>query len=94
MKYFDWNREKNELLKVEREISFEEVVDAITGGKVLDAFEHPNQTRYPGQKVMIVEIKNYAFFVAYVEDEKKIFLKTIYPSREATRKYLKKVIKK
>ena len=77
-------------LAEERDISFEDVVEAISEGKVLDTFNHPNQKKYPGQKVYIVEIRNYAYFVAYVEDKEKIFLKTIYPSRDATRKYLLK----
>lgn len=90
MKYVDWNKDKNEKLKEERDISFEEVSEAITSKKTLDAFDHPNQKKYPGQKVVVVEIRNYAYFVAYVEDEKKIFLKTVYPDRELTKKYLKK----
>lgn len=90
MKYFDWNQKKNELLKIEREVCFEDVVDAISQGKVLDAFQHPNQRKYPNQKVYVVEIRGYAYFVAYVEDNEKKFLKTIYPSREATKKYLVK----
>ena len=90
MKYFDWNREKNERLKEERDISFEEVSEAIIDQKILDAFEHPNQARYPNQKVFVLEIRDYAYFVAYIEDEEKIFLKTVYPDRDLTKKYLKK----
>lgn len=91
MKYFDWDKVKNELLKQERDISFEDVVEAINEGRILDTFEHPNQKKYPNQNIYIVEIGGYAYFVPFVEDEKKIFLKTIYPSRDATKKYLKKV---
>ncbi|MEK7061110.1 MAG: toxin [Patescibacteria group bacterium] len=90
MKYFDWNKEKNEQLKEERDISFEEVSEAIIDQKILDAFEHPNQDKYPNQKVVVVEIRDYAYFVAYVEDEEKIFLKTVYPDRDLTKKYLRK----
>lgn len=90
MKYFDWNREKNKRLKEERDISFEEVSEAIVDKKILDAFEHPNQTRYPNQKVFVLEIRDYAYFVAYIEDEEKIFLKTVYPDRDLTKKYLRK----
>lgn len=88
MKYFDWNQDKNQRLKDERDVCFDDVVDAITSGKTLDVFNHPNQKKYAGQRVAIVEIRNYAYFVAYIEDEKKIFLKTVYPSRDATKKYL------
>ena len=87
-KYFDWNREKNELLKSEREICFEEVVEAITGGQVLSKEKHTNQKKYPNQQIYTVEIRGYAYLVPFVEDEDKIFLKTIIPSRKATRKFL------
>ncbi|OGE26627.1 toxin [Candidatus Daviesbacteria bacterium RIFCSPHIGHO2_02_FULL_39_12] len=88
MKYFDWDEEKNAFLKALREISFEDVQTAIEEGRVLDEFEHPNKKRYPNQRIFIVEIDNYAYYVPYVEDEEKIFLKTIFPSRKATKKYL------
>lgn len=88
MKYFDWSREKNEVLKLEREVSFEEVVDAIEEGRLLDVIEHPNREKHPGQKELVVEIDDYAYVVPFVEDETKVFLKTIFPSRKATKKYL------
>ncbi|PID59253.1 MAG: toxin [Ignavibacteriae bacterium] len=88
MKYFTWDEEKNNLLKETRKISFEEIVFLISNGKLLDVVEHPNKKKYPNQKIFIVEIRDYAFIVPFVEDEEKYFLKTIYPSREATRKYL------
>jgi hypothetical protein len=89
MKYFSWNEEKNELLKEERQISFEDVVFYIEQGFLLDVLEHPNQERYKGQKIFVVEIEGYAYLVPFIEDEREIFLKTIIPSRKATRKYLK-----
>ncbi|MBI2039647.1 BrnT family toxin [Candidatus Microgenomates bacterium] len=88
MKYFDWDQEKSALLKALREISFEDVQTAIEEGRVLDDFEHPNKKRYPNQRILVVEIDDYAYYVPYVEDEEKIFLKTIFPSRKATKKYL------
>lgn len=90
MKYFDWSKEKNELLKAEREISFEDVVNAIEEGYLLAITEHPNKVRYPNQKIFVVNIDNYAYLVPFVEDENKVFLKTIIPSRIATKKYLLK----
>ena len=89
MKYFSWNEEKNELLKEEREISFEDVVFYIEQGFLLDVLEHPDQEKYKGQKIFVVQIDEYAYLVAFVEDEHEIFLKTIIPSRKATKKYLK-----
>ena len=89
MKYFSWNEEKNELLKEERRVSFEEVVFYIEKGFLLDMLEHPNQEKYKGQKVFVIQIEEYAYLVPFIEDEHEIFLKTIIPSRKATKKYLK-----
>jgi hypothetical protein len=89
MKYFSWNEEKNELLKEERQISFEDVVFYIEQGFLLDVLEHPNQEKYQGQKIFVVQIDEYAYLVPFVEDEREIFLKTIIPSRKATKRYLK-----
>jgi uncharacterized DUF497 family protein len=89
MKYFSWNQEKNELLKNEREISFEDVVFYIEQGFLLDVLEHPNQEKYKGQRIFIVQIDEYVYLIPFLEDEREIFLKTIIPSRKATKKYLK-----
>ena len=88
MKPFGWSKEKNEKLKRERKISFEEIVEAIQQGKKLADTENRNQ-KYSNQRVITVEVNNYAYLVPYVEDEEKIFFKTIIPSRKATKKYLK-----
>ena len=93
MKYFSWNNEKNQLLKSERNVSFEEVVFHIERKHVLDIVEHPNQEKYKGQKIFVVNIDNYAYLVPFVESEREIFLKTIIPSRKATKKYLRGEIK-
>ncbi len=90
MQYYDWNESKNKLLKEKRNISFEDVVSAIKNDKLLDLVEHPNSKKYPNQKMFILEIDDYAYIVPFVEDEEKYFLKTIYPSREATKIYLDK----
>lgn len=90
MKYFDWGEEKNNLLKETREISFEEIVLAIASGKLLEVVEHPNKTKYSNQRMFIVEVRDYAYIVPFVEDDEKYFLKTVYPSREATKQYLNK----
>ncbi len=69
-------------------MSFEEVVLSIQLGYEVDIFDHPNQTRYPGQKVSVVLIEGYAYLVPYIERDDEIFLKTIIPSRKATKQYL------
>lgn len=89
VKYFDWDETKNQQLKEKRNISFEEVKVAVESDKALDVFDHPNQKRYPGQKIMIVEIDNYAYVVPFIEYAEKYFLKTIFPSRKATKKYVR-----
>ena len=90
MQYFDWNPEKNEWLKRERDISFEEVVTAYEEGQVVAIIVHHNPKRYPGQKLFIVIIRAYVYLVPFVEDDEKIFLKTIIPSRKATKEYIGK----
>lgn len=89
MQYYTWNNEKNEQLKNERDISFEEVVFYIERGDLLDTIQNPSE-KYQNQRMFIVNINHYAYLVPFVEDEKEIFLKTIIPSRKATKKYLKK----
>lgn len=89
VKIFSWNDDKNTFLQANRHISFEDIVVYIEKGFLLDVLEHPNQEKYPGQKVFVVQVDQYAYLVPFVEDEKKIFLKTIIPSRKATKRYLK-----
>lgn len=90
MKYYAWDEDKNKLLKETRNISFEEIVLSLSNNKLLDIVEHTDNQKYPNQKMLIVEVRDYAFIVPFVEDEEKYFLKTIYPSREATKRYLNK----
>jgi len=89
MKYFSWNIGKNAQLEEERGISFEKVVFYIEQGQMLDIVVHPNQKKYPGQRMFIVKINEYAYLVPFLEDEQMVFLKTIIPSRKATRRYLR-----
>ncbi len=88
MPYYQWNREKNEQLRADRGLSFEQVVMHIEGGDLLDVYEHPNQKRYPAQQILIVRIGAYAYVVPFVESADGRFLKTVIPSRKATREYL------
>lgn len=88
MDYYKWDFQKNETLKVERGISFEQIVMHIERGDVLDLVAHPNQDEYPGQQIIVVEINEYAYLVPFIESSAGKFLKTIIPSRKATRDYL------
>ncbi|MBM3181843.1 MAG: BrnT family toxin [Chloroflexi bacterium] len=89
MKYFSWNEEKNELLTSERQVSFEDIVFYIEKGFLLDVLEHPSHEKYKGQKIFAVQIDDYVYLVPFIENDHEIFLKTIIPSRKATKKYLK-----
>lgn len=84
----EWDPDKNELLKKERSVSFEDVEEAIKQDSVLKTVPHPNQKRYAHQKIFVVVIQSYVYNVPFVEDERKIFLKTIIPDSEETKKYL------
>ncbi|OQX13444.1 MAG: toxin [Desulfobulbaceae bacterium A2] len=88
MKAYEWNDEKNKLLREERGISFDDIVFHLAHGCLLDTIEHPNQDAYPGQRIFIVNVEGYACLVPFVESEDAIFLKTIIPSRKMTRLYL------
>jgi hypothetical protein len=83
-----WNVEKGEALRDARGVSFEAVVVAIGDGRVLDVLSHPNRERYPDQRILVVAVDDYAFLVPFVEEEDYQFLKTVIPSRKATRDYL------
>jgi uncharacterized DUF497 family protein len=85
---FDWNDEKNEFLKSARDVSFEEVVFHIQNGDVLDVIRHPNADRYPKQNIIVLNIEGYVYLVPYVKERGIRFLKTIIPSRKATKEYL------
>lgn len=88
MKKFDWNADKNQQFIADRGISFEEVIFFIQEGHLLDDLKHPNENKYPRQRIFIVDIDDYAYLIPYVEDREVIFLKTIIPSRMATKRYI------
>ena len=89
MTYFDWNIEKNNELKEKRNISFEIIVVQIENGNILDILEHQNKEKYGCQQIYVIEFEDYAYLVPFVQEGEKIFLKTIIPSRKATKKYLR-----
>ena len=93
MKPFRWNIEKNELLRLDRGISFESVVVALETGGLLDLMEHLNAAKYPNQKIFLVFIMNYVYLVPFIEEDDHYFLKTMIPSRKATRDYFQKGFK-
>jgi len=90
MKLINWNREKNEWLRKNRGICFEDILFYLDNDYLIDDVEHPNQDKYSGQRMMVFNIEDYIYLVPYVESEDEIFLKTIIPSRKATKNYLEK----
>lgn len=84
---YEWNPEKNELLKKERNISFEQIVFHLSKGDVWKVSEHPDKDNYPGQKIFFVIVDGYIYLVPYVVGKEITFLKTIIPSRKATKAY-------
>lgn len=90
MKPFRWPSEKNEILKAERGISFEEITVAVEAGALLEVVPHPNPRKYPRQKIMVVAAFGYAYLVPFIEEGDHFFLKTIIPSRKATRDLIAK----
>lgn len=87
-KPFRWNQEKNEQLQAERKITFEMVISSIEKGNLIDTIQHPNQEKYPNQRIFIVEINRYVYLVPFVENDTEFFLKTIIPSRKLKKQYL------
>ena len=83
-----WNPEKNLELMQERGVSFEEILSSIEQGGLLMTLDHPNQRKYPGQRIWVVKVRRYAHLVPLVESKEEIFLKTIMPSRKATKQFL------
>ncbi|MFH1037227.1 MAG: toxin [PVC group bacterium] len=88
MSEFDWSEEKNEHLEHTRGVCFEDVVVSIQNGGVLDVIRHLNQKRYPGQNIIVLNVEGYMWLVPYIKKTGKRFLKTIIPSRKATREYI------
>lgn len=90
MKYkIEFSQEKNLLLSETRGVNFEDVIKAITKKKILGNLSHHDQQKYKNQKILVIKINKYVYAVPYVIDKKrkKIFLKTVYPSRVLNKKY-------
>ncbi|MDJ0844005.1 toxin [Crocosphaera sp.] len=88
MKQFQWNEDKNQQLRRERAITFDNIIQAINQGDLLDIIQHYNLIKYPNQKIFVVKFNNYVYLIPFVETESEIFLKTIIPSRKMKKRYL------
>jgi len=89
MKFFRWDSEKNELLKKNRGVCFEQIVILMEREEILETVENPKQDKYSGQKIAIVQIDDYAYLVPYVQENDEIFLKTIIPNRKAANNHVR-----
>lgn len=87
MAEYHWNSAKNEKLKRERGIGFEDIVYSIAAGNELAAYRHPNREKYPNQKISVVLVDDYVYVVPYMQDGNEVHLITIFPSRKLTKKY-------
>ena len=88
MKPINWNSTKNQQLVSQRGFSFEDIVFYLQQGQLLDDIKHPNSDKYPEQRIFVINVDNYVHLVPYVENRQEIFLKTVIPSRKATKQYL------
>ena len=87
---YDWSEEKDRQLREDRGIGFEDIIFHIQEGDVLLTAVHPNRKKHPNQKVLYVRVDEYVYMVPFVENEDKKFLKTIIPSRRATKKLIRR----
>ena len=86
---FDYNEEKNRKLKQERNITFNKIIDHIQNGCVVDIISHQNKEKYPSQKMYVLDIDGYIWLVPYIQNGNRAFLKTAFPNRKETKKYLR-----
>lgn len=84
-KLITWNEEKNQLLKMQRGISFDQILEKIETGNIVGRKVHPNKTKYPNQQIFIIQIDEYIYYVPFIETNDELFLKTIIPSRKLTK---------
>ena len=84
---FKWNEDKNKTLKIQRGVSFYDVLKEIKNNGVLDNYKHPNKEKYPNQYLYVVSLNNYIHYIPYVFDGDDIFLKNIIPSRKLNKQY-------
>lgn len=89
MKTIRFSQEKDELLRKTRQIGFKEIINALKNNKALKVIENPNKKKFPNQRLLLININKYVFVVPYVENRREIFLKTIYPSKKYTKKFIK-----
>jgi len=88
---YSWDEDKNKLLKETRGIGFDQVIEAINNNKILTRLTHTNPKKYHNQKLLIININNYAYCVPYIQKGQNVFFKTIYASRKYKKLYMREV---
>jgi uncharacterized DUF497 family protein len=86
-KIIRWNEEKNQLLQIQRKISFEKIVEKIARNEIIDRYTHPNKDKYPNQQIFVIAMDEYIWYIPFIETKEEIFLKSIIPSRKLTAIY-------
>lgn len=86
---FEYDPEKDQKLRQERNISFDEIIMLIHEGKLIDILDHPNQSQYAKQKIYVLDVDGYVWLIPYVQNDNRIFLKTAFPSRKHTKQYIR-----
>jgi len=86
----EWDADKNKKLRADRGISFLEVEKRISSDEIVDVIKHPNEDKYPGQEMILIEVNNYICVIPFIVNEGKMFLKTLFLSRKYTKKYLRR----
>jgi hypothetical protein len=94
MKYFSWDNEKNMQITRERNISFEQALFNMEQGRLPDILQHPDQEKYPDQKIIVIAIHDGACLAPFVETESEVILKTIIPSRRVNGNRSRTLIRK
>ncbi|MCK5673064.1 MAG: BrnT family toxin [Spirochaetales bacterium] len=86
-KLITWNEEKNQILKMQRGVSFEQILEKVESGEIVGRKVHPDKDKYPNQQIFIIKIDDYIYYVPFIENSDELFLKTIIPSRKLTKQY-------
>lgn len=89
---YEYSAEKNLKLLEERGISFEDIIAILDAKGPLMVLDHPNKSKYPHQKIYVIDVNGYAYLVPFERRRNKAILKTIFPSRKVTRLYREQLL--
>lgn len=84
---FVYSQRKDVAFRQGRGIGFKEIIAVIEAQAWLDISFHPNQLKHPNQMIFLIELRGYVWVVPFDVDSNRIFLRTAYASRKATKYY-------